>query len=191
MALSELAICNLALIALGEDVVTSLDDARNKAARLCKAAFPMVRDAVTARVPWACARGRATLAADAVPPAFQWEQSYTLPADFLRLVDISQNAGAEWQVEGGKLLTNEAAPLPIRYIRRLDDPTLIDPQLAEAIGFALAGHIGPALTQNEGATQRVLALYEQRVRLAAHTSAQQHSAIEWDSDLWLRARFGG
>jgi hypothetical protein len=189
MALSELAICNLALIALGEDVVTSLDDNRNKAARLCKAAFPMVRDAVTARVPWACAGARATLAADSVAPAFQWQFSYTLPADFLRLRDIYENQYAEWETEGGKLLTNESAPLRIRYTRRLDDVTQIDAQLAEAISLALAGHIGPSLTQNESATQRCLALYEQRVRLAANTSAQQHSVVEWDSDVWLRARF--
>jgi hypothetical protein len=189
VALSELAIANFALVALGEDVVTSLDDNRNKAARLCKAAYPTVRDAVTRRVPWACARARALLAANAVPPAFQWASSYTLPADFLRLVEIHDHRTAEWQVEGDQLLTNAGAPLPIIYIRRLDDPTLIDAQLAEAIGYALAGHVGPALAQHEGAVQRCLALYETRVRLAANSAAQEHSVREWDTDIWLRARF--
>lgn len=189
MALSELAICNRALIALGEDVITSLDDNRSKAARLCKAAFPLVRDEVTRRVPWNCARARASLAADAVPPGFEWEFAYTLPADNLRVYQVAEDPDTPWEEEGGKLLTDHEAPLNIRYIRRLDDVTLIDAQLAGAISYALAADIAVALAQSEGAAARCVKLYEERVRLAAHTSASEHSVEELDIDIWLRSRF--
>lgn len=184
MALDELTICNRALFALGEDMIVSLTE-NSKAARLCNAAFATVRDAVTRRLPWNCARRRVRLAADAVAPPFQWVRSFTLPADFIRMYHLSAAGDTAYVVEGNKLLTNAAAPLDCIYIGRMDDPTLIDPLMAETIAYALAVEIGRALAQDEAAVVRVETKLASLWGQAEQTNRSEHSFHEWDEAQWL------
>ncbi|MGD9614935.1 MAG: hypothetical protein AB7H90_02930 [Alphaproteobacteria bacterium] len=186
MALSELAICNRALAALGEEAVTSLTDNRAKAARLCNAAYPQVRDAVTRKLPWNCARRRARLAADAVPPAFGWSHGYTLPADFIRMFHIAAPGDTAYVIEGGKLLTNTAAPLDCIYIGRLSDPTAIDPVMAEIIAYALAAEIGRAIVQDDQAVVRVETRLASLWKEAEAANAAEHGFDELDPARYLQ-----
>ena len=140
--LSEIAIYNMALDLLDEEVATSPDDNR-AVVRWLKRNFAPTRDALLVRHPWNFAIARASLPALDTPPAYGWSRGYAEPADCLRLLPLSQGgalngAPIPYEAEGGVILTNAAAPLLARYIRRVENPALFDPLFGEALAAMLA-----------------------------------------------------
>lgn len=182
---AELRICNRALFALGEEMVVELTTANSKPSRLCDAAYPAVRDAVTRRLPWNCVRRRTRLASAVEPPLFGWDHAYTLPADFIRLYHIVATGDAAYVVEGEQLLTNQAAPLDCIYIGRLDDPTRADPLMAEIIAWSLAAEIGRAIVQDEQAVARVETKLASLWQEAEAANRSEHGFHEWSEAQWL------
>ena len=84
MATSEVEICNRALQKIGAKRITSLtQDAPN--ARACNVAYFVLRDMELRNHPWNFSIKRAELAADATPPDWGRQNSFTLPSDFLCL----------------------------------------------------------------------------------------------------------
>ncbi|MDP3426221.1 MAG: hypothetical protein Q8S17_02420, partial [Humidesulfovibrio sp.] len=139
MATSVIEICNSALTDLGEEAIASLAD-NTKAARLCNQRWAAVRDAVLRAHPWNCATALVELAASATPPAWKFSTSFPLPTDCLRVLSVTSGGAAlcAWEVQAGQVICDEAGPLSIAYIRRLDDPRLFDPLLSEALSARLA-----------------------------------------------------
>src|SRR5690606_8900414 len=129
---SQTDIANMALLHLGDHVVTSIDDGENEAARKLKAAWDIRRDEVLPDHPWNFALARASLAADLAAPAFGWQRAFTLPADpcclrVLAITPYADDPGLPFRVEGRKILTDAAAPLPVRFIARITDTELWSP----------------------------------------------------------------
>ncbi len=190
MAGSDVEICNRALDLLGAPTITALDD-NNVSARLCLRNYGPARDAVLRLYPWNEAMARAALAADTTAPAWGFTLAYTLPTDCLRLVTIEEElrSPGAWRVEGAKVLTDVTAPLRIRYIRRLTDPGLIGPLLADAIAARLAAAIAFGLTNNAGQAESMRALMEATIRDARRIDALEQSQDEaLIADDWINAR---
>ena len=184
---SNVKICNRALIAIGEDPITSLSDNR-KAAILCSQLYDPERQATLRAHPWNCARQRVQLDADTAAPAFGFSAQYTLPADFIRMSDMPENTGAKWMIEGGKLLTDEGAPLSIVYIKDLTDATVFDPLMVKALVLSLAVELCQPLKQSSELQDRLGARLEATLRIARLSGAQENAPVEWDTDIWLRER---
>ena len=184
---SPVSICNGALIALGEDLITSLND-NTKRAILCLARYDVVRRRVLRDHPWHCAKTRVNLAADVNPPAFGYNFSYTLPADCLRVLDLPENDMAEWKVEAGKLLTDEIPPLSVLYIRDLSDCTMFDAGLVQYLERERAVELAEPLTQSPDKEQRMAQKAEQVRSDVELDNAQEGSSQEWDEDVLLRSR---
>jgi hypothetical protein len=140
MATSVIEICNNALLDLGEEAIMSLGG-ESKAAGLCNHRWPAVRDAVLRAHPWNCAMAQAELAAGTAAPLWKWEYQYVLPTDFLRITQLVGGDGTcipEWEIQGGIILCNEAAPIYISYVRRETDPRKYDALLGETLSARLA-----------------------------------------------------
>ena len=191
MAGSDVEICNRALDLLGAQRINDLNEA-NVSARACLANFVPTRDAVLRDYPWNDAMARAVLAADVTPPAWGFLYAYNLPVDCLRVVTIDgelRYAGT-WRIEGRQLLTDMGAPVRIRYIRRLTDPGMIGPLLADAIAARLAAHIAFAITNSTTQAQQMQALADQMIRRARQVDALEQSQDEQvTADDWTNARF--
>lgn len=191
MAGSDVEICNRALDLLGAQTINALSE-NNVPARLCARNYGPARDSVLRDYPWNEATARAALAADVTPPAWGFLHSYTLPADCLRVITIDGELrlSAAWRIEGQKLLTDLGAPLRIRYIRRLTDPGLIGPLLADAIAARLAAHIAFGITNSASQAQQMAALAEATIRRARAIDALEQSQDEQvTADDWTSARF--
>lgn len=191
MAGSVVEICNRALDLLGAGPIVSLDD-DTQAARLCARNYGPSRDAVLRLYPWNDAAGRAALAADAEPPPFEFSASYTLPNDCLRVIAVfgALDYAAPWRVEGGKVLCSLGAPLLIRYTRRLTDPGLIGPMLAEGISAHLAAAIAFGVTNSNSMAGEMKALRDAVIREARQIDAIEQSQDEQvRADAWTGARF--
>lgn len=176
---SVVAICNRALDMLGADPVTSLDD-NTKAARLCARNYEPVRDAVLRAYPWNAAVRRAALAALAEAPAWGYARQFQLPEGpepepCLRLLAIEGESefGLRYKIEGRRVLSNEGAPLRILYIARIEDPSQLDPMLADVIATRLAADLSYSLTASAALGQTLMEIYQAKLAEARMTDAAE------------------
>src|SRR5882672_3940136 len=148
---SVVGICNIALIALGETPVTSLDDP-NKRAILCKARYDDVRRSVLRSHPWNFARKLATIPTADPQPGAAYSWAYPLPPDFMRMAggDIPDDPLAAYDIVGNQFYCNDGPPLNFFYIWDIQDATKFDPLFIQALGYSLAVELAQPLTQSIG-----------------------------------------
>jgi len=117
---TQIEVCNQALDKIGSEAITSLADSSPRAEALARN-FDKALETILAEHQWNFAKWRATLVATTTP-AFEWAYAYTLPEDFVSLVqlngvDFSGDVSDFCELEGGVLLTDEATA-EIQYIRK-------------------------------------------------------------------------
>lgn len=186
-------VINRGLLKLGADRIESLGDDLEEA-RAASAAFATARDFVLAAAAWRFALHRTTLTTAGPAPAFGFARSLLLPADCLRvyqlgedLVDARLYQGA---IEGGYLLTDQEAPVPLRYVRRIEDAGRWHPDFSEALAAKLALEMCERLTGTRTLTEYLAGDF---IRALEHGRA--HDAIEAEplalaeTGPWLGARF--
>jgi len=147
MSISEVQICNLALLKVGNLSITALTDA-TKEGRACNVLYPILRDELLAAHPWNFAMSRADISAQLVTtPVFQWDYAYTIPADCLRVWEL-YGTDAEWVVEGGELLTNQDEEIYIRYIKLVTETGRYSPSFANCLATRLGAELAGKLADN-------------------------------------------
>lgn len=151
---------------------------------------------------WSFAIKRATLAASATPPAFGKANSFPLPPDFLDLVPGDPTFGAngggpisgppaitDWQIEGFAIVTNDQAPLQLRYISSAITESLFDPCFAEAFSADLAAMTCEELTQSNTKLASAGQVYDRAIELAKQRNAFENRPVQPQLDSWISARF--
>lgn len=192
MATSVIEICNNALTDLGEEAISSLTDS-TKAARLCNQRWPAVRDAVLRAHPWNCATLQVELAASAGGAGWQYEASYPLPTDCLRVLSVCSGGAAvgAWEVQAGAILCDENGPLQVAYITRIDDPRLYDPLLCEALTARLSATLAYPITASTSLAQSFWGMYADKLREARGVDAREASPVAAPAPTtWLAAKLG-
>lgn len=194
MASSKVGLANRALTKIGSARITSLDE-DSKAAATINSMWDYVLDAALRAHVWAFAKTRATLPALSTAPAFGYAYQYKLPSDFLRLLRIGtflvypRPCGEGiYSIEGGNILTNLDAPLPIRYIKRITDPNLFDSLFAEAFACRLAAESCEAITQSATKKQAAWAEHDRAISDAIRVNAIERPAQAIGDDTWIEAR---
>ncbi len=183
-------VCNRALQKLGAERIISLTQ-NSVSARACNLAYEPVRDAELRSHTWNFSIKRASLAADAAAPEYGFDYQYTLPSDCLRLLPNDYNEGAyssDWKVEGRKILTDEDAPLEIRYIARITDTTQYDPLFNEALSCKLAMEMCEELTQSNSKRELAYKEYTNTMRDARRMNAFENNPAEQQTDGWVSTR---
>ncbi len=201
MAASETHIANLALQKLGEGPILNLSDDEHKAREMSRA-FAFVRDAELNRRLWRFSFARASLPALAQAPIGEdYERKFQLPNDFIRLVpgldmaqvpDLSDYRGgissALYSIEGRELLTNLAAPLKIRYVRRVTDTTFYTPAFDAAFASRLAYETCERITGSDSKQDRCERDYRKAIKEAVLAQALELPTESQGDDTWLMAR---
>jgi hypothetical protein len=103
--------------------------------------------------------------------------------------DYTEGAySSDWKVEGRKILTNDEAPLNIRYIARITDSTQYDALFIEALACKMAIEMCEELTQSN--TKRELAYkeYINTMRDARRMNAFENNPAEQQTDGWVTSR---
>lgn len=187
---SEVGIANRALQKLGAKRITSLtEDSRN--ARAINAAYTELRDAELRAHTWNFAVKRVQMAADATAPIFGRTNSFTLPSDFLRKLNLDPEFvvnSEDAQIEGRKLLTNDSAPLDMRYIYRVEDPNEMDVLFREALASRIAFELAEEITQSNTKKAAAAADYKRAVSEAKRTNAIERVALQPPEDTWVTVR---
>lgn len=187
---SVVEICNRALQKLGAKRITSLtQDTPN--ARACNVAYEVLKKAELRSHPWNFAIKRAELAADATDPSWGRSKAFTLPEDFLRLLDDypeDLSNSKDWQIEGKKIITDDSAPLYIRYIYDVTDPNEFDALFCEALSSRIAMEICEELTQSNSKIATMEGMYIKTIREARRINAIENVAAKPPEDEWVTVR---
>lgn len=187
---SVVEICNRALQKLGASRITSItEDSSN--ARACNVAYEPVRDAELRAHSWSFSIKRVQLAADSTGPDFGPANAFTLPGDYLclREPDESENhIDLDWQVEGNKIITDDAAPLNVRYTFKVTDPNSMDALFREALATKLAFELCEELTQSNSKKESMREDYKEIIRQAKRTNAIERKSQTPPQDSWVNCR---
>jgi len=158
MSVSAVQICNLALLKFGDTTITSITSPTDKLERACAAIYPLMRDLMLYSYTWNFAMTRADISAVlADTPAFQWDYAYTVPVDCLRVWEL-YGTDAKWQVEDGKLLTNQDSEIYIRYIKAIETTGNFNAAFVNCLAVRVAAELASKI---KGDMKRRAALLEE------------------------------
>lgn len=193
MATSEVSVVNLALTLLGQDrVISTSDDV--EAARVMRSLWDSTRDTVLSGHPWKFAIKRAELPALAAAPAYGWAREFALPEECLRLVQVGddwtfyETDTATFALEGGSILTDQAAPLRVRYVQRVTNTGLWPVLFCRVVSLQLALDACEKLTNSSAKMDRIAAGFTSAIREAKRQNAIERPPLRADRSDWLSAR---
>lgn len=187
---SEVDICNRALQKLGAKRIVDLTE-NSVNARACNVAYAAVRDAELEDHYWNFSIERADLAADATAPTWGRANAFELPSDFIKLAPDypEDNFNAkDWQIEGQKILTDDSAPLYIRYVKRVTDPNVMTSLFREALSTRLAAELCEELTQSNTKKDALKDDYNRIIARAKKSNAFQNISVQPATDTWITER---
>lgn len=167
--LSEVHICNLALIKIGQPRINSLSD-NTKSALLLNEIFETIRDEVLADHPWNFAIKRAEFSQLVTTPAYEYAYEYQIPSDCLR-VWRPEDENIEFREEDGKIVTNEGT-FRCQYIARVTNVAKFSHAFAQALAFRLAAEVAYAIVNSAQLQQTMMLAYKERLATARSNDAQ-------------------
>lgn len=198
--LSRTQVINNGLRAISANLIADPDE-DTESARQAKGAYDQVVRVQLQLYAWTFAKRQAALPQRAEPPTYKYARAFTLPADFIRLVEfdgrslfatarhVDTEAKPLYDIVGRAIFTDMAAPLRITYLRDVSgDPTTWDPAFADVVSMALAVALAMPLTKSEGTVSLAEKLYQKAVRDAKRTNAIQLPPQERPDSSWVTAR---
>lgn len=185
MAITEISVCNSALIKIGAARISAFSD-DSKEARLCNEQFEKVRDAALKAHPWNFAIKRAELNKLTTTPAFGFTNEFQLPVDYLKSLEI-ESFDIPFKIEGRKLLT-DSAEIKMRYISKVTDTSLWDVEFAEYLAHKLAAELAYPLIQSVSLARDMHALADKVLRDSRSSDAQEGTPDDLIQDVWLDSR---
>ena len=164
-------IANQAIFLCSGKRITSFQDGTTEANAIVEF-YDSAKEAVLQDLPWPFANARVEIAEDATPPAFGYAYSFTLPADFLSVVDLyDYTQDDQWEVEGDKLLSNRPGPLQLIYTKNVDEG-LFTGQFVKCFAAFLASEITMKINESANRQSQMLALYAAHKREAGIHNAR-------------------
>ena len=184
---SVVSIYNRALQKLGAERVTAVDeDSRN--ARSCTACYETLRDALMRDQAWNFSTKRVALSPLAEAPPFDYLYQFQLPSDYL-IIRHPNTQNLDWQIENGKLLTNDGPTLNLIYAARIVDPNEFDNMFKEVLVCRMAMEMCEELTQSDAKFQRVAQQYKDAMSAAKKNNAFETLPTDMPEDTWITARY--
>lgn len=185
MSISVTSVCNSALIKVGADRISDIDQS-TKGAIVLKAIFDTCRDDVLRAHPWHFAVTRVTLSPNATVPPYEYDYTFDMPTDCLRVLE-PYTFDVEFVTEGRTLLSNEST-LDVRYIQRIEDPSVWDACFAEALAWRLARDISYSLAQSAALTNTCSVEYKRALSEARSISGMEGTIAALEADIWANSR---
>lgn len=201
---SQTDICNDALTLLGAAAINAITDQLNQA-RALNAVWNLERDSELRKHRWKFSIARAAMPALASAPASgPYTQWFELPAGCLRVLEVGDSyPGADlsdyrsspttddYMIEGGKVLSNLPAPLSIRFVQQVTDPTQWDSAFCSLFATRLAYVTCFRITQSNGLQKDMMASYKDALKEAIRANALETTPTFPADDTWVAARLGG
>lgn len=188
LAISEVSICNAALVKLGQDLISSLtQDTKN--ARLCNNAYYRLRNKVLEDGKWKFATKTVELPSidgDVFTPPLDWQYAFQLPVDFLKMV-----RGDDWKLEyeivDGYLCAN-FDPVTIKYVWENTNTQQYSYAFAECLSWRIAAELAYACTNSTTVAETMMKGYDMDLKTARYNDAHKQSPQGPVVDSWIDVR---
>lgn len=182
-------ICNDALNFLGVEPVASLDD-DSKAARTCKAQYPIARDYILRTHPWNFALKRDILTPIPDAPTFGDTTVFLLPQDCVRVNKVLDDNGnpIRYKTEGRRIYATESDHLNLSYVSNSVPEGDYDVAFRRAVAAHLAGDICYKMTQSANLMQGMYALAENIARESRTLDSMENTPDNFKFDYFDKAR---
>jgi hypothetical protein len=156
-AATQLSIVNRALVLLGKQERLQAVDEGSNVGRAVTTCWDRVLDTVLASHPWNFAVWRAELNQLSDVPPFEYDFYYQLPSDLLRWLPWNDDSDFyfEGEQESDRLLTSAAAPVYIRYIRRVTDLSKWSAGALNELARQMAEELAEVVTAREEILDRM------------------------------------
>ena len=179
--LTELQIKNVALAKIGDYIISALGEG-SKQDTYANIYWQQIVDALLEEFPWnfAIKRSGTTLITAVLEPRWGYDHKYEAPTDCIRVLEIAAGTTPitttlsgtsaaepdwsntiEYRVEGAGatpyIVTNEDAPVYIKYICRPTGTTFWPPSFRDAVACKLALLLGKPLAQISESEKQMLA----------------------------------
>ena len=185
MPVTQVSICNSALIKIGADIISSItQDCR--AANLLNALWDQERDCVLRAHPWNFAIKRATLSPTSDAPDSEYDYEYDIPNDCLRVLTTYPDS-VDFVVEDSKILSDDDE-LSVIYIYRNENMSSWDACFAEAFAWKLAKECAYALTQSAALISVCEDGYRKALAEARSMDGAEGVLKRLEADEWILAR---
>ena len=191
MAVTQISICNNALVKVGADRISSISQ-DTRSAILLNAIWDQVRDEVLRAHPWNFAMKRAVLAPNSDAPDFGYDYAYDLPSDCLRVWSAKESdeesaSEINHSIEDSQILCDYDA-IYVRYIYRNEDPSAWDSLFASAMSCRLAQEISYALTQSLPLRDSLKQEYKLSLQDARTADGMEGTIDGLNADTWTLSR---
>lgn len=183
---SKTEICNRALAKVGDRRVSNIETDTSERAQALNDMYDSIRLSMLRNYPWNFAIKRTQLAVDATAPSWGYAKRYQLPSDFLALLEVKNKP--DYRIESGYILTDEGAPLYIKYVRNITDTGEYDPLFDEAFAAELAVELCERLTQSNTKKKLLLSERDSIIKRAFAADAIADPPQELEDDEWLLSR---
>lgn len=189
---TEIECVNMALVRVGADVITSLDQPVPRAA-ICKVFVAPGRRAFLESAYWGFARAVSTLAAVSGQPVDpDYSLRYPLPPNFLKLWALAgDNADYPVRRDGAYLLTDAGSPISVIYTRDVPEIGRWPEKAATAYAWALAASICMKISGNRQLTNEIADEARALLNDARHSESMQDPPTGLETVGWLESRRQG
>jgi hypothetical protein len=189
MAISNLGICNSALIKLGVEKISVLDSTTRQGA-IMNEQFDKLRDALLYDHPWNFAMRWCELAsadADDTHDNPEYTYRHPMPTGALRVWSTEYDDEDYEVLEG--YVYSDSETLKIKCIMQITDPTKFTPAFAEALACKLAHDNCYALVQSNSLKGTLWGEMEAYIPRVKSGDAQENRAKSLTDDIFLNARY--
>jgi hypothetical protein len=164
--------------------------------KTCARWYDVSRESLLREYNWNFAKTRAVLMRTGTP-LFDYTDSYTLPADCLKVYSIGGTSPLDFEsdfdIEGRTIVINNSGSnaLNLRYIRNVIDVSQFDPLFIEALGLKLALNMTYKYTQKKSIVEAMNIRLINMVQSAAQVDNQERPTQFRNVSKVLRARRRG
>lgn len=184
-------IANMALRRVGEQTIGSFDET-SKNAEIIKLIFDPVYEQCLLSHRWNFATKRASIPESTETPTFGYTKMYPLPTDpkcikVVRLESYNDN----YRVEGDNIVCDEASPLNIVYIAKINDFSKLTPLFTKFFYLSLAVEMAYTMVESNAILNGLVQLQDKALEEARQIDTQEGTEEIEQSSSWLKARYQG
>lgn len=189
MALTDIELSTRALIKLGARPIMSFADGSAES-EIASLLFAPTRDGLLSSYAWSFATLQAALTPLPSPPIADFQYSYDIPNDALRILSIGQNGagqGIPYRIIGDVLCTN-ADQIILTYIARVST-AVCPPYFDVALMARLAAEFCLPITENTSRADLLARIADQEFARARQIDAQQDTPNALQDFTLINSRF--
>jgi len=189
---TEVDICNLALSLLSNETITDIKAPTSENEKRCAKWYSQSLQSALSLHPWNFAKGR-FLCPQETAPLFGYSHSFTLPADYLRLIFIGKTRSdfvtfySDFSVEGNSVLLDydQTGSLPMQYTKNETRVGMFSPWFIDVLKYLLALNMSPEMNRTASEIEILNNQFIQSLSVAKQLEGQESLPITVTNSKYL------